>query len=329
MAQAFILAAGFGTRLRPLTDDRPKPLAPVCGVPLLSYALAACHQAGFTKVIVNAHHLPEQLTRWQGAREGVAVAVSVETEILGTGGGLKRVAGALDPIVVVLNGDVLHNIDLRALIAATPTDGAAMALRPHEAERYGVVAADSTGTVTSLTTIAHAPAVGEVLRDTHFTGIHALSRSALELVPDGFACVVRSAYATLVPRRAVAGLRHAGEWLDIGDPAVYLAANLSVLAAHDWLPIDPFSRAAFAIDGAGRRYGDAALVAGSKVIGPVWIGHGVTVPTGSHIERAVIGDGAALAGPVTLREVVIWDGTAVAPGSYASAIRHDSGWLTP
>ena len=92
MYDAFILAAGFGTRLRPLTDELPKPLVPVCGVPMLAYALAQCAHFGIKSVVVNAHWKAEQLVSWSGLREGCQVSISEELpEILGTGGGLHRV----------------------------------------------------------------------------------------------------------------------------------------------------------------------------------------------------------------------------------------------
>ncbi|MCA9495193.1 MAG: NTP transferase domain-containing protein, partial [Myxococcales bacterium] len=118
MHQAFVLAAGLGTRLRPLTEHRPKPLVPVCGVPLLSWSLALCARHGLRDVVVNAHWLAEQVEAWSGEREGVRVTVVTEREILGTGGGLRNVADALAERFVVLNGDVLHAVDLGALLGA-------------------------------------------------------------------------------------------------------------------------------------------------------------------------------------------------------------------
>src|SRR5262249_51515123 len=149
--------------------------------------------------------------------------VSVSTErpdVLGTGGGLKRGAADLAERVVVLNGGVLHDVDLTALRAAVRPGGAAVALRPgpEEAPRYGVVAADAEGVVVELVRVASATPVGPVDRTTHFTGIHALDRAALDLVPEGFTDIVRTAYKALVPERKVGAVRYAGTWLDAGDP---------------------------------------------------------------------------------------------------------------
>jgi NDP-sugar pyrophosphorylase family protein len=325
-ATAFVLAAGFGTRLRPLTLDRPKPLVPVCGVPALAYSLALCAEHGFTDVVVNAHHLGEQLAAWEGVHEGCHVQVhQEEPEILGTGGGLKAVADRLAERFVVLNADVLHAFDLTALAAQVRPGGAAMVLRPSdEADRYGVVAADGTDTVVQLVALAAAPAEGEVPQDTHFTGIHALDRAALDLVPEGFACIVRSAYQSLVPQRKVGAIREDGVWLDAGDPLAYLEANLAVLRDEVTLALDPFERAA-----AGRRLGTAfgALPKGVRVMGPVWIGEGAVIEPGARLSHCVIGAGARVPAEARLHEVVAWDGVDV-PASLSRAIVHDHGtWM--
>ena len=311
MNSAFVLAAGLGTRLRPLTEHHPKPLVPVCGVPLLAYSLASCAKYGLRDVLVNAHWLPEQIEAWSGEHEGVRVTVSTELPaVLGTGGGLKRVERDLAPIFVVLNGDVLHDVDLGALIAAVPPGGAAMALRrdPENAPRYGVVAADAENTVVELTSVARAEPEGAVDRATHFTGIHALSRATLAHVPDGFACIVRTAYKALVPDRRVGAIRYDGVWLDAGDPEAYLDANLQVLTGQIALPLDPFARAAYARTGTGAVTGDPAVIDGVTVNGPVWIGPGAKIGRGVTLDGVVVGAGATVRDGANLRETVIWDG---------------------
>jgi mannose-1-phosphate guanylyltransferase len=328
MATAFVLAAGLGTRLRPLTEHRPKPLVPVCGVPLLAYSLASCARYGLREVVVNAHWLHEQVEAWAGEREGVQVEVSTELpDILGTGGGLKRVADRLGDTFAVLNADVLHDVDLGALLAAVPAGGAAMALRPDlDAARYGVVAADEEGVVVELTSVARAAPAGAVDRGTHFSGIHALHRDVLDRVPDGFACIVRTAYKELVPARLVRGVRYGGLWLDAGDPAAYVDANLEVLGGVAALPLDPFARAAWARTGAGREVGDRGVVAGAEVRGAAWIGPGASIGAGAVLQDCVIGAGAVVAPRSRLREVVVWDGAEVG-GERARGVVHDGGWL--
>lgn len=326
MFDAFVLAAGLGTRLRPLTEVHPKPLVPVCGVPLLAYSLAACARHGLREVVVNAHWLAPQVEAWAGDREGVSVAVSTELpEVLGTGGGLRRIADRLRSPVVVLNGDVLHDVDLAALRAAVPADGAALALRhhPEESARYGVVAADAEGVITRLSSVARAEPVGPEDLSTHFTGIHALSAAALERVPPtGFSDVVRTAYRELVPLRKVRAVPGGAVWLDAGDPAAYLDANLQVLSgALGTLALDPFPRAAWARDGRGRTWGPAPATGG-----PAWVGPDVTLGPGVALADAVIGAGARVAAGARLERVVVWDGCAV-DGDLSDAIVYPGGVL--
>jgi mannose-1-phosphate guanylyltransferase len=303
---AFVLAAGLGTRLRPYTERRPKPLVPVCGVPLLAWSLALAAHHGLRRVVVNAHWLGDQLDAWAGAHEGCDVTVVHEPILLGTGGGLRNVAEQLASPFVVLNADVLHAVDLQALRAAVPAGGAAMALRPDpHAARYGIVAADAEHRVVRLTSVATAP--GEpVALDTHFTGIHALDRAALDLVPPGAQCIVRTAYRALVPDRRVAAIRYAGAWLDAGDPAAYLDANLAVLAGRVAHPLDPWARAGWARRPDGVEVGDPALIGGARVEGPAWIGPGAKIRRGARIANSVVGADAAVAGVLT--NSVVWDG---------------------
>ena len=307
---AFVLAAGFGTRLRPLTEVVPKPLVPVCGVPMLSYALALCARHGHTHVLVNGHYLSEQLASWAGEHEGVHVTLSIEKpDILGTGGGLKKVEDKLAETFAVVNADILCDIDLSALMDAVVPGGAAMALRASdEAPGYGIVAADDSGTVVDLVGLSTATPEGEVHRDTHFTGVHALHRDALAKVPVAFSSIIQDSYVHTVASRRVRGLRHEGTWLDVGNPTAYLDTNLAVLRGEIALPLDPFPR------------GTGELDDGVEVTGPVWVGPDADVAAGARIGESVIGAGAHVPADAVLSKVVVWDGATVPSGTLERAI---------
>ncbi|MFZ5481615.1 MAG: nucleotidyltransferase family protein [Myxococcota bacterium] len=213
-ASAFILAAGLGTRLRPLTLTTPKPLLPVKGRPMLDHVLAHLHAHGHTRVVANAHWLAAQIEAWGKAR---GVAVVTEPVILGTGGGLKNARDLLDARFVVVNGDILSDVDLTAL--RDEPAPAVMALRRQDAPVHtGVSLVD--GVVRGI-----AGVVGEGDPALHFTGVHALDRAVLDLVPDGPQCIVRTAYRALVPEGRVRGIVHPGAWTDIGTLAEYEAAR--------------------------------------------------------------------------------------------------------
>ena len=321
MPTAFLLAAGFGTRLRPFTECVPKPLVPVCGVPMLDYVMSHCSAYGLTDVVVNAHHLPEQIYRWADDRRTSDVRITVSNEqpdILGTGGGLKNVAAHLSSEIVVLNGDVLTDVDLSQMVNGVPDDGAIMVLRPNEYDathRYGIVATDEENCVIDLKKMALAEPVGTTRWDSHFTGIHALKKSVLGRVPDGFGCIVRTAYIELVPMRRIAATHHDGIWLDVGDPKAYLETNLAVLRGDVRLHLDPSEKAAVFT-----RTGQSIPDSDVRVIGALWVGHDVNWGQDIQCRDSVIGDGAILSDGVDLEECVVWSHATVPKGTWKRCV---------
>ncbi len=339
-ASAFVLAAGFGTRLRPLTEHRPKPLVPVCGVTVLEQALGLCAQHGIDSAVVNAHHLAPAIERWCERYEGIRVRVQVEApEILGTGGGLQLARPLLADPFAVVNGDVLCDGDLSALLEAcrSPDCSAAMLLRrADDAAVHGIVAIDPAGRVVHLTSLARLEGVPPVAMDTHFTGIHALRPRALDHVPaTGFACIVRSAYVQLIPQGRVRGVVHPGTWLDVGNPSAYLDANRAVMDGTVRLPLDPWERAAHGLREVGGRLclvGSSSgcdLAASARLDGPCWIGEGAVIERDAWIgPHTVVGPGARVGVGARLADCVVWDGCTVPAGArLEGCVVHDGGVL--
>ena len=116
--KAMLLAAGEGTRLRPLTIDRPKPMLPLAGRPMLEYTVAWLRHHGITQIGINLHHCPEVVTDYfgDGSAFRVDIAYSVEERILGTAGGARRMSRFLDCTFVLVYGDVLTDLDLTTLV---------------------------------------------------------------------------------------------------------------------------------------------------------------------------------------------------------------------
>lgn len=294
---AFLLAAGYGTRLRPLTELVPKALVPVCGVPMLDHALALVRAYGHRRVLVNAHHHWEQVAAWAEQRE---VALQVELpELLGTGGGLRAALDRLDEVVTVVNADILCDVDLGALVAAVRPRGAAMALRASvRAAEVGEVEPDATGRVVRIGAVVGQPGSG--LSGYHFTGVHAMHRDAIAQVPDqGQQCVVRTAYRALVPQGRVGSVVHGGAWVDIGTPAAYLDANLAVLTGRVRAPVDPWT-------------------VGRRVATDSWAGPGAEVD--GVVFRSVVGPGALVPRDAELDECVVWEGVKVPSGRHKRVI---------
>ena len=303
---AFLLAAGFGTRLRPLTLARPKPLLPVGGIAMLDIALAHLHRHGHRHIVVNAHHLWQQVAAWADAR-GVALQVE-QPDILGTGGGLRAALDRLAEQVVIFNGDILTDVDLTALIDACPAGGASMALRP--VEELGTITplrAGEDGRVLRIGTVTAREGEPPLQRGgpgVHFTGIHAMDRRAIANTPTGFCDIIRTAYSTLVPSGQVNSIVHRGTWADLGTPLAYLEANLAVLDGQLMLAADPMQHAT-----PGPNH--SIIGRGARVEGTV--------------DRCVIGEGAVVPRGAHLRDCVVWDGVAVPAEHLTRCVVYDGG----
>ncbi len=321
-----LLCAGLGTRLRPLTEWLPKPAVPVCGLALLRYTLARMAACGIRRVVVNTHHLPEAMegaARAAAAGLGLDIAVSHEPEIAGTGGALREARRLLEgaPAIVLWNGDVLFDLDLGWALEAHRAAGAlaTMVLMPMPAgRRYAAVEVDGGGAVRRIA--GRFGPGGEGLVPLHFTGVHLLSPPVLDAVPRApLECDInRHVYPSLMDGR-VRGLVASGYWNDLGTPARYLEANLDLL--HGRVPLtrlrgaNPFAEMEpFGAPGAWLGRG-ARIEPGAALEAPVLVGPRSVVEAGATVgPGVVVGAGCRVAAGATVRESVLWDGTALAPG---------------
>ena len=278
---AMVLSAGLGTRLRPLTDVRAKPLVPVGDRPAIAHILDRLREAGVPRVVVNAHHLAAQVVAFARSRSG-DVRVSEEAELLGTAGGLAQASellGAGD--VLVWNGDILADVELAALVSAHAMGDrvATLVVQPMPAGQ-GPVGVDAQGRVVRLRT----ERFGDEARGGQFLGIYLLGAAlrARLVRPAVVAGIVEDVLVPAMARgEVVRALDFLGPWHDIGTVESYRAANLA------WL--------------------DARRLAS-------WIASGATVAPGVTLDRSLVGEGATVVGQGTLARCIVWPGArAVAP----------------
>ena len=298
--RAMVLAAGFGTRLRPFTDILPKPLVPVANRPLIEYGLELLARAGTRQVAVNLHHLGDRIpdALGDGARLGVEITYSPEEVILGTGGGLARMRSFLDTgSFFLLNADILTGVDLAALYRYHREREAAatMVVRPYPAEGgYTPLSMDQAGWLTDFKE-AHRPPRGQT-RPVLFCGVHLLEPVVFDFLPaQGFSCVNSQAYTAMITAGLnVAAFLDEGPWFDLGDPARYLAANRALLSGRVRLPqCDPLEGGA--PDG-------------------VLMGKRVKVEAGVRLGPEVaVGDDCQLGQEARLSRSVIWPESQVPP----------------
>jgi mannose-1-phosphate guanylyltransferase len=274
-----VLAAGLGSRLRPLTDVLPKPLVPVGDRPALAHVLERLSAAGLDRVVVNAHHGLEPLQRFLAGHP--RVATSVEPELLGTAGGVARAGALLGPgDVLIWNADILAAVDPAAVIAAhadARTDprrrAATLVVQPRE-RGSGSVGIDGGGRVVRL----RKERVGQEERGGEFLGIHVLGDALRKSLPER-GCLIGDVY---IPALRSGATLQAFEWrapfFDIGSVKSYLEANLAWLASR----------------------GLSSWIAPAAVFDP-----GIT------LEAAILGEGASARGVGLLERCVVWPGASV------------------
>lgn len=234
-----ILAAGFGTRLKPLTDKTPKPLLPINGVPLIVYQLKLLHFHGIREVIINLHHLGDQIQEalGDGSSFGLRLHYSVEEKILGTGGGLVKARPFFeDKPVLVLNSDMITDLDLTALLHFHREKKAlaVMVLRPDRERLYktNIVLSESQQIlkIDGDNGKKEAPLM--------YAGIQILSPAFLDLLPKmGKSCVIEDGYRPALKKgNPIFGFRHDGLWKDCGTLEQYRAMDRFFSAQKIVLP---------------------------------------------------------------------------------------------
>ncbi len=303
--KAVILAGGEGSRLRPLTIGRPKPMAPLLGKPVLGHILDLLRRHGITQVALTLRTLPAAVTDYfgDGGEYGVRLTYFVEQEPLGTAGSVRQCMDFLgEEDFLVLSGDGVCDLDLGAFLALHQSCGAAASLalcRRSEPLEYGLVRTDDAGRVLGF---VEKPGWGQVDTELVNTGIYLLSRRCMEQVsPRVEYDFGRDLFPALLQKgEALYGWEIPGYWQDMGDCGAYLSAAVDALAGR------------VALDaGTGR----VEPPAGVEIREPVWIGQRSQLSPGCVVgPYAVIGAGSTLGtGAVVERSVVL--GASVGEGA--------------
>lgn len=227
--KALVLAAGLGTRLKPWTDHHPKPLLSVGGRPLIHYPLLLLKRFGFNEVMINLHHLGDQIEAalGDGRALGLKISYSREPRILGTGGGIKTMAAtaSASPVLVV-NGDILVDVDLDEVVAFHRARGgeATMVLREDDrADQWGRIEIDAGNRVRRI--LGRPDGSAESFFPRMFTGVHILEPQFLGRLPEGPSNIIDAYHRCLSAGGIVTGLTMQGYWLDLGTPERYQIAE--------------------------------------------------------------------------------------------------------
>ena len=304
--RVMIMAAGIGTRLRPVTDLVPKPMAPIANRPALYHILRLLHRHGLREVVINLHHLPDAIISYfgDGSLLKMDISYSFEPELLGTAGGVKNNEAFLGGgTFLVMSGDALTDVDLTGLVAAHHRTGsiATMAVKEvADPSLYGVVVADDDGRVVGF---QEKPTVEEARSRLCNCGIYVFEPEIFSHIPSAqFDDFGKRVFPDLL-REHVPFYAHAvsGYWSDVGNLREYVRGNADALAGRVDVEIPGTElRPGLWVDEGAEIAGSARIeppvvigresrVAREAVIeGPAVIGDRCLVEAGAHVARALI-----------------------------------------
>lgn len=307
--QAIVLVGGEGTRLRPLTETVPKPALTLVDRPFLAYMIEWLAGHGVSEVVLACGFLPDVLREalaGEEERAGVSISYVVEPERRGTAGAIRFAADELgdrlEDRFLALNGDVLTDLDLTALLRAHEQCGARATLGLYPVEdssAYGLVHSDHDGAV-----LEFLEKTGEAVPGEINAGMYSLERSVLDLIPPGEeVSIERDVFPRLVGQ-GLHGLRLDGYWMDIGTPERYLQASWDILEGRVETRVEPTAPGVL-IDA------DAEVAADARVGPRVVLGAGCRVEAGAGVRESVlldgcvVGEGAQVSGSILSRGVEV------------------------
>jgi mannose-1-phosphate guanylyltransferase len=308
--KAMVLAAGLGTRLRPLTYEITKPMVPVLDRPVMEHILDLLERHSFESVIANLHYFPESIREYFGER----ISYRFEEELLGTAGGVRACADFFgDEPFLVISGDALTDIDLTAFAAHHRETGAVATLavkQVADTREYGVVLHDRDGRITGF---QEKPAPDEALSNLGNCGIYLFDPKIFDYFPaTPFVDWAKDVFPVLLEQDAPFHIHEVREyWNDVGSLAELRQGTFDALCGELRLEIEGQEVSPGVVVA-----GDSPIRADTEIEGSVWIGRDVQL--GSRVRLMgpiVLGDGARIGDDVQLRSSILFPGTELADGA--------------
>ena len=336
--KALILAGGIGSRLRPLTNNLPKPMIPIFDRPFLHWMLKDLADRGVSEAILAVNYLPDAIMSYFGQNDvGLKLTSILEDKPLGTAGAVRNATSLLeDDTFLVCNGDIFTHIDLDELIQFHESRNAALTIVGTSVENpyaYGVLETDSLDRIERF---VEKPSIEEIRSSWINAGTYLMNREVLEQIPSGSFQMFET---DIFPKLLDLGYplycyKAESYWLDIGVPANYVKLHHDVLRGSVKLPFDSMIYKAGIWQAPGCEIAEGALLEppiylgpgvrigdNSKLEGPVVVGAGSTIGSNTVIKSSliwtqnVIGDYCILDGSILAHGVAISDGTKIGQGS--------------
>lgn len=307
-----VLCAGYGTRMRPLTESVPKPLLPFLNTPILTYALDHLATAGIERVGMNLHHLPDTIPPVADRlcrQFGLDPAYSREWEILGTAGGIRGIWHALgepDAPLVVTNGDSVLNVDLAEHLDRHRETEAAVTLvvRPKADEQPGKIWLDDDGALEGMRDYRRGGADDSEFEEFDFTGIHILQPEVLADIPLEEGCIVDDIYGPMIEEGAsIRASVQRDFWAALDNPGLLMETTRQVLAEPDRFEQAPLSETG----------GEGVFVAepdrsfeGIEIEPPVFVGRDVEFGEGVRLGPNAVVDGVEFGDEVAVEDAILY-----------------------
>jgi mannose-1-phosphate guanylyltransferase len=353
--KAMILAAGKGTRVRPLTYALPKPMIPILGKPVMEYLIEHLVKFGIQDIMVNVSYLHDRIENYfgEGQRFGARIGYSFEGYVdddgqvfpnpIGSAGGMKKIqefGGFFDETTLVICGDALIDLDLHSALFEHRRKGALVSVITKEVpmeqvSSYGIVVAEPDGKVKSF---QEKPKQEEALSNLASTGIYIMEPAALELIPkDKFFDIGADLFPLLVEKQLpFYAQKRFFNWIDIGNVTDFWSVLQSVLkgeVAQMYVPGTQVQEGVWVglntriewegttIEGPVYIGAGSHVEAGSTIIGPAWIGHGSHICNGAKVIRSVLFEYTRVASGTTFENSVVYGAYSV---THDGAMKHTS-----
>ena len=357
--KAMILAAGKGTRVRPLTYDLPKPMIPILGKPVMAYLVEHLAKYGVTEIMVNVSYLHEKIEEYfgEGHQFGVQIGYSFEgytnddgeviPQPIGSAGGMKKIqqfGGFFDETTVVLCGDALIDLDLKSALFEHRRKGALASVITKEVpwdkvSSYGVVVTDAEGRITEF---QEKPEQAEARSNFISTGIYIFEPEVIDLIPADRPFDIGSELFPLLAERGLPFFAQARSfnWIDIGTVSDYWQVLQNVLLGEEahldvpgtqiepglWVGLNTqIDWKGTTIEGPVYIGSGTRIEAGAKIVGPSWIGHGSHICSGAEVVRSVLFEYTRVLHNVNLHEKIVFKDYSV---DRAGEMRHVSDYAS-
>jgi mannose-1-phosphate guanylyltransferase len=300
---AILLVGGRGTRLAPLTNQKPKPMLPVGGVPFTLHQVLQAKEAGVEELVFATSYLAEVFEPYfgDGSRFDMKISYATESEALGTGGGIRNAVSLLDlegdDTVVIFNGDVLSGHDLRAQVEKhheVEADVTLYLTKVLDARPFGVVPTDASGWVTAFLEKMDQPMTDQIN-----AGCYVFKRRVIDEIESGrVVSVERETFPTLLKSgHRIKGFVDKGYWRDIGTPGALIAASADLVTGRFHSPATPMSNSPTGqgiIETSAKIAGNSVIDAGSVVLAGAEIGQNCAILSSIVSEGARIADGVRI-----------------------------------